>query len=272
MDKDRIICFSFTITYFPYNPIKMEAIEYDRMHALEHKFWWYRALHAITLERTLNIALPSNAKILDAGCGTGGLLHYLSERLPCLPAHTQLYGLEFNPHAAANSQGKCTVPISQGNINHMPFQNDCFDIIICNDVLYHQNADPIISLQEFLRVLKPGGSILLHNPAYSWMRSAHDTHVHTRERYTAQKYKQLLKSSGFVIQQCAYWNSLLFPLMAAHRLTQGKNKTSSDVEIINPLLDALFYRVISLEKYLARFKLTLPFGGSVWARASKPLN
>ena len=48
----------------------MELTEYARMDAVEDHMWWYRALH-----RRLVAALAGrDGCVLDAGCGTGGLL------------------------------------------------------------------------------------------------------------------------------------------------------------------------------------------------------
>ena len=55
----------------------MELTEYARMDAVEDHMWWYRALH-----RRLVAALTDvHGHVLDAGCGTGGLL----ARLPSVP-------------------------------------------------------------------------------------------------------------------------------------------------------------------------------------------
>ena len=54
----------------------MERVEYERMHAVEDRMWWYRGLRALTaqlLARAL-AGSPAAGPVLDAGCGTGGML------------------------------------------------------------------------------------------------------------------------------------------------------------------------------------------------------
>jgi len=55
--------------------------EYDRMAKVERVHWWYCSLH----ERILNVIQKNFSKrndieILDAGCGTGGLLLYFQKK------------------------------------------------------------------------------------------------------------------------------------------------------------------------------------------------
>src|SRR6478672_8830430 len=51
----------------------MEPAEYDRMDAAESSMWWYRALH----RRLIAALADAGGAVLDAGCGTGGLLAHL---------------------------------------------------------------------------------------------------------------------------------------------------------------------------------------------------
>jgi len=243
----------------------MEAIEYETMHKLESSFWWYRALHNIILDRVNQMHLPDSAKLLDAGCGTGGLLRKLHDAFPAY----NLTGMEYHAEGMRHLQQLSGSSIINGDVNAMPFSDNSFDALTLTDVLYHKNVQPDKCLAECFRVLKPHGHLLVNLPAYNWMRSAHDKHVHTRERYTASTCELQLVSAGFRIQHVGYWNSLLFPLMVIHRLTTGKLKDASDIETLASWQDNLFYRIIHCEQFLQRHHLHLPFGGSVWAWAIK---
>lgn len=243
----------------------MELVEYQAMHAQEQHFWWYRALHEIIINRLQNLALPQDAQLLDAGCGTGGLLQKIHHVFPAL----NLTGLEYHSEAVRYLKKLTGITVINGTVNAMPFPDNHFDAITLTDVLYHTNIHPQQCLAECLRILKPGGSLLLNVSAYNWMHSTHDKQVHTRERYTAKRCKQQLLDAGFQVQHVGYWNSLLFPLMAFHRLTTGRLKQGSDVETLSAWQDNLLYRVIHCEQFLQAHHVHLPFGGSVWARASK---
>lgn len=244
----------------------METIEYQAMHEQEQHLWWYRALHLILVDRLRRLALPEHARLLDAGCGTGGALEKIHAAFPGL----QLTGLEFHPEAIQHAKLIEPVELVNGSVNTMPFADRCFDVITLTDVLYHRNIDPRACLAECLRILKPGGALLVNVSAYNWMQSAHDRQVHTRERYTAGLLREQLKQAGFSVRHTGYWNSLLFPLMMAHRLTAGKIKKGSDVERLPAWQDNAFFCMIHFEQFLQRNHIHLPFGGSVWALAVKP--
>jgi SAM-dependent methyltransferase len=238
----------------------MESVEYELMDSLEGRFWWYRALHAVVLQRIEELNLAHGACILDAGCGTGGMLHHILSSATA--QRCNLFGLEWNADAARTACNKTGLPIAMGSVNSTPFCDNAFDIILSQDVLYHNNVDQTAALLEFYRCLKPRGHLLLSLPAYNWMSSTHDVCVHGARRYTAGSIRQLLSDGGFEPVRVGYWNSLLFPLMAAQRMTAGKIKKGSDVKLLPDWLDSLLFKVLDSERLL---RLQLPFGGSAWA-------
>lgn len=250
----------------------MERVEYHRMAVLEATMWWYRALHARLLGRIARLGLPAGARLLDAGCGTGGLL----ARLVVLRPDLDLRGLEFDAEAAALARAKLPSghdpdSLQVGSVNAMPYAAGQFDAIVSADVLCHAAVDEPAALAEFLRCLKPGGTLLLNLPAYQWMASAHDVHVHNKRRYTLGQARRRLVEAGFIAVYGGYWNSLLFPLMLLHRLTAGSGGgEGSDVKPFPAWQDRLFHAVTVIEQRLADVGLQLPFGGSVWIEAKKP--
>jgi SAM-dependent methyltransferase len=82
--------------------VGVEAAEYALMDTAEHRLWWYRALHARILDALAGVAGP----VLDAGCGTGGLLVRLAQNRALAPI-----GVEFSPGAAMRAAAKSGVPM-----------------------------------------------------------------------------------------------------------------------------------------------------------------
>ena len=95
----------------------MERSEYDRMAAVEETMWWYRALHDCFVERLQRLQLQPGAMVLDAGCGTGGLLLRLARDLPQF-----LYtGLDYDAAAVRIAEAKTGAMIQCGSVNALPF-------------------------------------------------------------------------------------------------------------------------------------------------------
>ena len=168
----------------------MEPAEYDRMDAAESSMWWYRALH-----RRLTAALDdAGGAVLDAGCGTGGLLAHLRS----VRRDLRLTGLELTEPAARRAATKAGVPVARGSIDALPFADQAFDVAIAADLLCHAAVEPAKALSELRRVLRPAGRLIVNMPAYRWLLSAHDRQVHNARRTTAGRLAAELRAAGFV--------------------------------------------------------------------------
>lgn len=63
-------------------------------------------------------------------------------------------------HARQNLKNRCpTLDLRWGNIRRLPFADDSFDAVIFAHVLEHM-AEPVATLQEMVRVLKPGAPLI----------------------------------------------------------------------------------------------------------------
>ena len=83
----------------------MEAEQYDIMSEAEERHWWYLGLRD-AIKRCLALSvlrLPPNPDVLDAGCGTGGNLRFLSTLLQ----PKNLAGFDVSDLALAHARRKC---------------------------------------------------------------------------------------------------------------------------------------------------------------------
>lgn len=229
------------------------------MDEAEARMWWYRALHLRLAEALAQVTGP----VLDAGCGTGGLLAVLRRRHPGR-AHM---GLEYDHDAALRAAAKSGARIVQGSVNEMPFADGAFAAIVSADVLCHAAVDPAAALAGMRRALRPGGRLVLNLPAFQWLFSAHDRRVHNVRRFTAGGARAMLRGAGFACVQVRYWNGLLLPLMILQRkIVARRGESASDVAVFSPWLDATLHGITSLER---RLPFPLPAGGSVLAVATR---
>lgn len=115
------------------------------------------------------IPLKAQARILDAGCGWGTLSFSLRRSYGEVVAFDNVpQRLEFIDLRRKSENIDGLVPAC-GQINHLPFADDSFDLVVLNGVLEWipliESSDPYLAqleaLKEVRRVLKPGGYLYL---------------------------------------------------------------------------------------------------------------
>lgn len=244
----------------------MEPPEYALMDAAEDGMWWYRAAHARILD-ALRERPGAPGPLLDAGCGTGGLLRRLAADQPDRPA----FGIDYVPEAAWRAAGKSGWPVAAADTNALPFPDASFGAAVSIDVLCHAGVHPPAALAELRRVLRPGGTLVLNLPAYEWLRSAHDARVHNARRFTRGEATRVVTDAGFAAVSGRYWNGLLLPLMALQRkVLQRRPDAPSDVTSFSPLVDRTLHAVSEIERRLGAGGVRMPGGGSVLVLATRP--
>lgn len=242
--------------------------EYRAMFDLEERLWWYvgmREIIASIIDR--GIGKLHAPRLLDIGCGTGFTLQWLKKQLGA----DEAFGIDYSPLAAKlwKLREFQTGAIASGD--RLPFGSNEFDLVTCFDVIYQFDAEGAqCAIAEFHRVLKPGGWLLIREPAYDWMRGAHDLAVATRHRYTRKELLELLRSEGLSIRRATYANALLFFAAVPHRLlSKMKGGEESDVRPAPRFVNSAFGAALKMEARLIKF-LSFPFGLSVFALAQKP--
>lgn len=117
-----------------------------------------------SIDRFCDIAfkLRTAKKVLDVGAGHGLLLSFLAEL-----GH-ECYALDVQNQPAVHPDIYKTKPITfqQCNveIDPIPYPEDCFDAVVCCQVLEHFTHSHLPAVKEMRRVLKPGGIIEVDVP------------------------------------------------------------------------------------------------------------
>jgi len=230
--------------------------------------WWFGATHAnlLLLYRAIGGSAAAREPLLDAGCGTGGLLARLAADYP----DRSVIGIDANSTACARAAAKSGCPVCAGSVNALPFADGALGAIFSADVLCHRDVDERAALAQFHRCLVDGGVLVLNLPAYRWMLSRHDAAVYNVRRYTRRRVARLLDAAGFRLLFATYWNIVLFPIMVLTRklVPQGRRATS-DVRLYPAPVEALCRAATGFERALLRCGMRFPCGGSLIAVATK---
>jgi ubiquinone/menaquinone biosynthesis C-methylase UbiE len=95
--------------------------------------------------------------VLDAGCGPGTITLGLARRThPGRVVGVDAEDSQFEPAIAAAQHEGLNVEFRKGNVYELPFEDRQFDAVFSHAVLEHL-SDPARAVEEFRRVLKPGG-------------------------------------------------------------------------------------------------------------------
>jgi ubiquinone/menaquinone biosynthesis C-methylase UbiE len=243
----------------------MRDDEYDAMFELEERLWWYEGMRAVTAS-LLSQNLRENQRALDIGCGTGYSMVWLRERF----AFREVVGVDLSSKAAMFCKSRGLDTVGLATADKLPFAAAEFDLVTFFDVIYQLNDERAsAAVGEANRVLRPGGLLYIREPAYQWLRGAHDVAIGTHRRYTLTDLRRLLIAHGFRIKRATYANTLLLWLAAPHRLlSRWRRGTESDVRPVPGWLNATLGSTLKLEARILN-RIAFPFGLSAVALAEK---
>jgi ubiquinone/menaquinone biosynthesis C-methylase UbiE len=247
----------------------MKPQEHDIMRSVEDHHWWYQALR----QHVADSIKPVSPKfsLLDAGCGTGGMLATLRQKFPV----AELTGIDASEHGVELAAGReLGARLAAASVNDLPFPADSFDFVLSLDVWSAAGIDDALAAHETYRVLRLGGRLILNLAAFEFLKGAHDYATDVDRRYTRPQVRTLLEGAGFQIERLTYWNSTLMPPIALvrwlsrMRLARAPEAARSDFRPLPSPVNTMLKRVAALELSASR-RLSLPFGTSVFAIAEK---
>lgn len=246
-------------------PDSMDAQLYAAFDELEDRHWWFLGRRAIVLAVARRLVEPrGRPRILDVGCGTGGMLAALAEL-------GDVYGIEAEARAVAAARRRVgeEVRVRHGYIPDDLPEGERFDLVTALDVIEHLE-DPEAALVGVRRVLVPNGRLIVTVPAFPFLWSGHDEVNGHFRRYTRASLEAELTGAGFEIVHCTYFNSLLFaPTALLRRLGQWRRANGaarSDLFIPPRAVNVLLRELFALERIWVP-RLAVPFGVSLLAVA-----
>lgn len=251
----------------------MNPEEYEKMFRVEDRHWWFsgkrKLVGAILSKLSKHGNIPAGARILDVGCGTGGM-HLL------LQQYGNITAVDGSPLALRWNQKRGIATLARGLLPNLPFQTNAFDLVTIFDVLYHRNVgDDAAAAAELYRVAKPGGRVLVTDSALPMLTGPHDVSMHGARRYTKHSIRTLLTNAGFEVERVSYMNFLLSPAAIPWRLLQkwfggAAGHGASDVKPSAAWINFILNVIYKIEAGLIRV-VNLPVGTSIVAVARKPV-
>jgi SAM-dependent methyltransferase len=241
----------------------MERVVYDKMAELDDRHWWYRARRDVLAALIRRVVRPpAAASILEIGCGTGHNLAMLSQF-----GHVDALELDDEARAFAEKRvGRAIMRAPLPELAGVPEHH--YDLIGALDVIEHIDDDHA-AIAAIATRLKPGGKFVITVPAHPWMWSAHDVVSHHKRRYSKISLRRLIDGSPLRIDSIGYFNSLLFPLAVAQRLTfKMFNAQKPRLEIPSAPVNSALRHTFAAERHLIG-RFPLPPGLSLFAVASR---
>lgn len=101
--------------------------------------------------------LTSTARVLDLGCGRGGVMERLHRRAGSVA------GLDLDLDSLRENRASAALALGCARAETLPCADGVFDLVCCSWVLEHL-PDPARALNEMARVLRPGGHLIFLTP------------------------------------------------------------------------------------------------------------
>jgi SAM-dependent methyltransferase len=120
-------------------------------HQAEDRHWWYRGRRTVLEGVIAGLALPEQARILDAGCGSG-------RNMVELARHGTVTGVELSETSVALARERGAGDVIAGSVLEMPFADDSFDLAVSLDVIEHLEDDAIRAARCSARPRPPAGA------------------------------------------------------------------------------------------------------------------
>jgi SAM-dependent methyltransferase len=237
-------------------------LEYElQTHRAEDRHWWYQGRRRVLEQAIARLGLPTQARILDAGCGSG-------RNMVDLAHHGIVTGVELSSTSVQLARERNSGEVLEGSVMDMPLDDHSFDLTVSLDVIEHLE-DYVGALQELRRVTKPGGALLVTVPAYQWLWSGHDEVNHHHRRYNRRTLLAAAREGGWQLESSTHFNFLLLPvailLRGLERFKPSTTKSSLDLWVPPTPLNWVLRQPLNLEAGVIGRGGSIPAGLSLLA-------
>lgn len=217
--------------------------------------------------RYMMLAAEPAGRLLDVGCGAGRLLNRMKKR------GWEVEGVDFDPQAARRVTERYGIPAHVGDLVECALPAASFDAIVMSQAVEHL-YDPRGDLLECLRLLKPGGLLVMTTPnvdsrgaamfgAY-WRGWEPPRHLHL---FSVDALRRLAEAAGFEIAEARTISSGAAVVYRASREIRETHEGGAS----NPLAMLVWSYAQEVAEHRA-VRAGKSVGQNLLVRARKPLN
>lgn len=231
---------------------------------VEQTHWWFAGRRSLFAREIGRLGLPSNARVIDIGTGTGSNLRMLRDI-----GFTNVRGVDASEDAIRLCAAKGLGPVERGTIHSVPVPDASQDLVLATDVIEHVDDDAQ-ALREVARILSPNGALLLTVPTFPSLWGLQDDVAHHKRRYRLGPLLRLIDAAGLAPLRAYYFNYLLFvPIWLARQAIRLLNvKLDSENEVNSPLINSVLTPVFHFDCRTAPI-IRPPFGVSALVVAKR---
>ena len=202
----------------------MKPSQYRQLADTEDRHWWHQSRLTLAGRFIDRMTLPVGPRILDVGCGAGGTTRFLQR-------YGQVVGIDRSEYSLVHARRKTNgTLLAQADANTLGavFRAGSFDLITFFNVLYHKwMVDDQAILTAAARLLRPGGHLLLTEPAFSMLARRKDRLQMAKRRYRLGDFEIFFQTAGLHYAGGQYFTALGVPVCLAmafwDRLRSSRN-------------------------------------------------
>jgi ubiquinone/menaquinone biosynthesis C-methylase UbiE len=235
-------------------------------------FEYYRSAKVIAfLERA---GVPIGGRVLDAGCGGGGMPLSLAEEAALVVGIDPAQRFQQAGVRLARERGMAHLAFALADGMYLPFASGSFDLVLSHAVIEHV-ADAPLYLRECARVLARGGHVYLSTAPYLSFAGAHlprlkvqiPLHLMMGRRLAFATFRFVARRAAWMLKEPANENSFI---KAARRGERKEDDLLEKVRVsrLRRQIAAAGLRVVREELHATATVRRLPPRLANWLRES----
>lgn len=231
---------------------------------LERRHWWFVSHRDLVSDAVVASLAPDERGLaVDAAAGTGSVTDRLGEL-----GFARRLAVDPGPRTVSFGRGPkdASADLVAGDFESLPVADGQADLVVAVDTLANTDDD-VAALSELVRVLRPGGTVVVTGPGMRSVWSEYDVALGHRRRYDRDDLRVLFDQVGIELIRVTHFHAWLHPLtFLLQRTPLGRLflQKPEDSTFVDARVNRVLRGFVALERALTR-RFDLPFGQAVMA-------